>query len=216
MRGLLCTLALMLAAAPALADPPEGELRAASGSLGLELIDAASADGVFELLPSGPHTIVLRHPASGLVCRFGVDDPNRLVIFPQAARGEDVACETEEGGAAIRLFATRYSFATTVTEQIEGAGGVIERLYPGAQPFRIPQPISESGLPAHRTIAYLVERQGVRSLTSASVAQIGDWVFKLRYTAPAADAEAARAAANAAERAFAATLREIVETRAQE
>jgi hypothetical protein len=215
MRRLLCALAFTLAAAPAFADPPEGELRAASGSLGLELIASARGDGVFELEPSGPHTILIRHARSGLLCRFGADDANRLVIFPQAARGEDVACETERDGASIRLFATRYSFDTSLDEQARGAGGVIERLYPGAQPFRVAQPVSDQGLPPHRTVAYLVERQGVRSFTSASIAQIGDWVFKLRYTAPAADGTAARAAATAAEGAFAETLREIVARRAQ-
>jgi hypothetical protein len=216
MRGLLCTLAFALVAAPAVADPPEGELRAASGSLGLELIAAAHGDGVFELEPSGPRTILIRHTRSGLLCRFGAEDANRLVIFPQAARGEDVACETERDGASIRLFATRYSFATSLDEQARGAGGVIERLYAGAQPFRVAQPVSANGLPPHRTVAYLVERGGVRSFTSASIAQIGDWVFKLRYTAPAADADAARAAAADAEGAFTETLQQIVARRAGE
>ncbi|MGD9981349.1 MAG: hypothetical protein AB7H66_17105 [Hyphomonadaceae bacterium] len=208
MRGLLCTLAIALAAAPALAQ--EAEPTAASGSLGLELIAAARADGVFAVEPSEPHTIIVRHPSSGLTCRMGAEDANRLVIFPQAARGEDVACETEHDGASVRLFATRYSFDTTIDEQLRGASAVIERLHPGAQPFRVAQPVADQGLPPHRTIAYLVQRNGVQSFTSASVAKIGDWVFKLRYTAPAADAEAARAAAATAERTFAETLHQIV------
>jgi hypothetical protein len=147
---------------------------------------------------------------------MGADDANRLVVFPQAARGEDVACETEHAGASARIFATRYSFSTSLDEQLRGAGGAIERLYPGAQPFSVAQPISDGGLPPHRTIAYLVERQGVRSFTSASVTQIGDWVFKLRYTAPADDAQTARAAAGAAERLFAETLHQLVQSRADQ
>jgi len=201
-------LAIALAAAPALAQ--EAEPTAASGSLGLELIAAARGEGVFEVEASQPHTIVIRHPSSGLVCRMGAEDANRLVIFPQAARGEDVACETEHDGVSVRLFATRYSFDTTIDEQIRGASAVIERLHPGAQPFRVTQPVADQGLPPHRTIAYLVQRNGAQSFTSASVAKIGDWVFKLRYTAPAGDAEAARAAAAAAERTFAEALNQIV------
>lgn len=208
MRGLLCTLAFALVSAPAFAQ--EAEPHAASGSLGLELIATSRADGVFSVEPSEPHTIIVRHAGSGLLCRLGADDTNRLVIFPQAARGEDVACETEHQGVSIRLFATRFSFHTSLDEQAHGAGAVIERLHPGAAPVRQAQAVSDQGLPPHRTVAYMVERQGARLFTSASVAQIGDWVYKLRYTAPAADAAAARAAASAAERTFAVTLHDIV------
>jgi hypothetical protein len=215
MRAVVYTLAFALVLAPALAQEPATEPAAASGSLGVELIAAASAEGVFEAVASEPHTIVVRHSRSGLVCRLGAGDANRLVIFPQAARGEDVACETEHGGVSVRLFATRYSFATSLDEQIRGAGGAIERLYPGAQPFPIAHTVGDSGLPPHRTVAYLVERQGVRSFTSASIAQIGDWVFKLRYTAPAATADAAGATASVAERTFAEALQQIVQTRAE-
>lgn len=213
MRGLWCMLAIALAAAPALAQ--EAEPNAASGALGAELIAASRAQGVFVAEPSAPHTVVVRHPSSGLLCRMGADAANRLVIFPQAAFGEDVACESERDGVSIRLFATRFPFDTSLDQQAHGAATAIERLYPGAQPFRGAQPVADQGLPPHRTIAYLVERQGARSFTSASVAKIGDWVFKLRYTSPAADADAARAASAAAERTFSAALREIVERGAQ-
>jgi hypothetical protein len=201
MRGLFCALAIALAPGVAAAqDAPS-------------LIAAARAEGVFEPASATAGAVAVRHTPSGLVCSFGAGDASRLIVFPQAARGEDVACETQAGGVSIRLFATRFSFATSLQEQIEGAAGVIERLYPGAQAFRAPQAINDAGLPAHRTVAYLVAREGAQSLTSASVAQVGDWVFKLRYTAPAGDAEAARAAANAADRLFAETLRQIVESR---
>jgi hypothetical protein len=201
MRGLVCALAIALAPGVAAAqDAPS-------------LIAAARAEGVFEPASATAGVVAVRHTPSGLVCSFGAGDTSRVIVFPQAARGEDVACETQAGGVSIRLFATRFSFPTSLQEQIEGAAGVIERLYPGAQAFRTPRAINDAGLPAHRTVAYLVARDGAQSLTSASVAQVGDWVFKLRYTAPAGDAEAARAAANAADRLFAETLRQIVESR---
>ncbi|MGD9967281.1 MAG: hypothetical protein AB7T59_12215 [Hyphomonadaceae bacterium] len=208
MRGLLCTLAFALAAAPAFSQEPEPS--AASGSLALELIAAARADGVFVAEASEPHTIVIRHPSSGLICRMGAEDANRLIIFPQAARGEDVACETEHDNVSIRLFATRYSFDTSLDEQLRGASAVIERLHPGARPFTVALPVADQSLPPHRSVAYVIESGGASSFTSVSVAKIGEWVFKLRYTASAADAEAARAAAAAAERTFAETLHQIV------
>jgi hypothetical protein len=213
MRRLMCALALALIASPAFADPPRGEPRASSGAIGLELIADANAEGVFELLPSEPHTIVLRHARSGLTCRMSADAANRLIVFPQAARGEDVACETTAAGETIVLFATRFSFATSLDEQIAGVEAAVQRHFPDAQPYAATREIASDTLPPHRSAAFIVTRAGQRTFTSASVAQIGDWVIKLRYTAPAADDAAARRAETTAGRTFAAALAEIIDAR---
>ncbi len=204
MRPLVATVALSLIATPAFADAPQAAL---------DLIAASNAQGVFEAAPSEPGAIVVRHPRSGLVCRMGAGAVNRLLLFPQAARGEDVACETTIDGVTIVLFATRFSFNTSLDEQIQGVESAIRQRYPGAQPYAATREISSDALPAHRSAAFFVSRDGGRCFTSASVAQLGDWVIKLRYTAPAGNDEAARAAETAAGRAFAATLADIVEAR---
>ena len=213
MRALFGALALSFIAWPALADPPEGEPQASAGALGLELIADAGAEGVFETLPSPPRTIVVRHARSGLVCRMDVDHANRLLIFPRAARGEDVACETSADGETVVLFATRFSFDTTLDEQIRGAEAAIMRHYPDAQPYAATIALNSDTLPAHRSAAFVVTRDGARTFTSASVAQVGEWVIKLRYTTRAPDDAAARAAAGAASRTFGAALEEIVAQR---
>ena len=88
MRRLFCTLALSLMASPVFADPPAANV--SPGAVGRELIARANADGVFELAATDAQTIVLRHSRSGLTCRMHAASANRLLIFPQAARGEDV------------------------------------------------------------------------------------------------------------------------------
>lgn len=211
MRRLFCTLALSFMASPAFADPPAAN--ASPGAVGRELIARANADGVFELAATDAQTIVLRHSRSGLTCRMNAANANRLLIFPQAARGEDVACETSANGETIVLFASRFPFATSLDQQIGGVEGAIRRHYPGARPYAATIEIPSDTLPAHRTSAFIVTREGARTFTSASVAQVGDWVIKLRYTAPAPDDAAARARERAAGRAFAAALAEIVGAR---
>jgi hypothetical protein len=209
MRRLLCLLAFALAAAPAWAQDTSPERPPTSDVLAVELISAAGAVGVFEAVASDPRTVIVRHTRSGLVCRMSADHSNRIVIFPQAARGEDVACESEHDGVSVRLFATRYSFSTSLDEQVLGAGAAIERMYPGAQPLNLAQSITEQGLPPHRTVAYLISRRGTRSFTSASVCQIGEWVLKLRYTAPAADDASARARETEANALWRTALRDV-------
>jgi hypothetical protein len=214
MQRLLCTLALSFIASPVFADPPPGGMNASSGALGRELIARANADGVFELAASEAQTIVIRHIRSGLTCRLNAAGANRLVIFPQAARGEDVACETSANGETVALFASRFSFATSLDQQMAGVEAAIRRHYPDAAPYAATIEIPSDTLPAHRTAAFIVTRDGARTFTSASVAQVGAWVIKLRYTARAPDDTAARAGERAAGQAFAAALADLVDARA--
>ena len=92
--------------------PLQAAAQTSAPSAAEQLISSSAAEGVFEALPSDD-ALVVRHPRSGLVCRLRADAVNRLLIFPQAARGEDVACETRNGRESVALYATRYSFATT-------------------------------------------------------------------------------------------------------
>jgi hypothetical protein len=183
-------------ATTAFADPPQ----VARG-----LIASASAEGVFELVEDGHASA--RHIASGLVCHFADDGEGaRIVIFPQLARGEDVACDSNTGGIAITLYATRYPFPTTLDDQLRGAEAAIQRRFTDAE--RVELGVAQSGAP-QRASGFFVMRDGVRNFTAVSVARIGDWIIKQRYTAPAADEAAAEAAAEAARQAFAIVLSEI-------
>jgi|CXWL01.1.fsa_nt_gi hypothetical protein len=190
MRRLLCVLAFV--ATPAFANPPEAELNASHGALSDGLIADAGAEGVFEIVPA-QHMIAVRHIRSGLICRMAPENANRLILFPRAARGEDVACETSNEHETVRLFATRFSLETNLDQQIVGAAAAIRAHFPNAQSYEATLDIASDSLPPSRTAQFLAtQADGARLYTRASVAQIGDWMIKLRYTAPAPDDAAAR------------------------
>lgn len=214
MRQLVCALALAaLAASPALADPPAGELNASPGAIATGMIGDADAEGVFEVVPA-EHTIAVRHTRSGLVCRMDPNDANRLIIFPQAARGEDVGCETSNAREDIKLYATRFSFATNVNQQIQGASAAIQSHFPGATPYQMALRASSDGLPPSQSAHFIIRGEnGAREYTRVSVAMIRGWVIKLRYTAPAATDAAAQQDALMADRVWAEVLSEIADRR---
>lgn len=188
----------MMVAAPAWAQ--EAEPQAAPSSPGLELITAASAEGVFELLPA-EEIITVRHARSGLVCRMPLGAANRLLIFPQAARGEDVACDSHDGRVGVTLYATRFSFETSLAEQIEGASAAVRTRFPAAR--ALPTPVEAAagpGLPESASARFIVTNaQGLPTYSRIDVAFVRGWAIKLRYSAIGDDAETIQAADNAAD-----------------
>lgn len=222
MRRLLLSLAFAMSAAPAFAQGTEEEPQAAPGSIATGMIEQADAIGIFDIVHNGQ--VSVRHLRSGLRCDFDREGNGRIIVFapPPGApnadttipRGDDVACDMTEGQVHLRFFATRYPFGSTLEEQINGVETAILRRDPAAarQPGTVVRD-TEDGLPMRRTTRFILTQNGTRIFTSASVARIGDWILKLRYTAPAADdAAAARADANAA-LAFDAALRQIIDAR---
>jgi hypothetical protein len=214
MRRFLCavTLAIFGLAAPAFADPPEGELQAAPGSIAIGMIESASAEGVFDLVHDGQVTV--RHVRSGLVCHFLRDGAGgRLVVFPQAARGEDVACDSSDGRESVTLYATRFSFPTTLDEQVVGADAAVRRRFPDARALPAPPDAVGAQMPARRLIQFLVARasDGAPMYTSASVAIIGEWVIKLRYTVLAPGESAVREGQLMSQAIFAEALGEMAD-----
>lgn len=223
MRRLLLSLAFTLCAARAFAQGTEAEPQAAPASIAIGMIEHAQADGIFDIVHNGQ--VSVRHIGSGLRCDFARNgDGGRIIIFgppagtPPApetiARGDDVACDMTEGGVQLRYFATRYPFGSTLEEQIAGVEAAIRRRnanavrYPGAATRD-----TEDGLPLRRTTRFIITHEGARQYTRASVARIGDWIIKLRYTAPAANDAAAAAADAAADLAFDGALRQIINQR---
>lgn len=225
MRQLLLTLALALSAAPAFAQGTEAAPQAAPGSIALGMIEAVRGEGIFEIVHNGQVTV--RHTRSGLTCHFARDGGGRLIIFepqrdpvrpdrePTIPRGDDVACEMNEGGAQVRYFATRYPFGSTLEEQLAGVEAAIRRRdgsatsYPG-ETLRT----SNDGLPDRRSARFIVTENGTRTFTRASVARVGDWIVKLRLSAPAPDDAAAARADQLADSLFDGALAEIISPRA--
>jgi hypothetical protein len=224
MRRLLLSLAIALSGAPALAQGTEAEPQAAPGSIGYGMIEQANAGGIFELVHDGQ--VTLRHTRSGLICHFLRNgEGGRVIVFDPPAdparraevtipRGDDVACEMNEGGAHVRYFATRYPFGSTLDEQIAGVEEAIRRR--SADAVRYPGQASrntDDGLPLRRSTRFIINQQGVRTFTRASVARVGDWILKLRYSAPAPDDAAAAQADQAADLLFDGALGEIINPR---
>ncbi len=213
MRRLVCAFAFALIAAPALAQQTPVSSPAPSASApaaATALIASASAQDLFEALPSDSQ-VVVRHTRSGLTCRLRASWTNRVVIFPTAARGEDVACESTHDGTTIRLYATRYSFHTALAEQINGAIAAIRQASPDARDY--PPSVAQAfpGLPTTRSADFLLTRPSdhAQMYSHVSVAMVSGWVYVLRYSAPAADAAAAHQGEVAAHALWQSTLGEI-------
>ncbi|MEZ5970190.1 MAG: hypothetical protein R3C31_00090 [Hyphomonadaceae bacterium] len=222
MRKLLLSLAFALSAAPAFAQGAEEAPQAAPASIAIGMIENADADGIFELVQDGGVTV--RHVRSGLTCHFLRDgEGGRLIVFPpqpgpagradppSMPRGDDVACEMVERGVQVRYFATRYPFGSTLEEQIAGVDTAIRHRYPDA--VRYPGETTraaDDGLPMRRSARFIISQDGARTFTRASVARIGDWILKLRYSAPAPDNAAAARADAAADMLFDGALAEII------
>ena len=188
MRRLMFVLT-MLATAPAWADtqPP-------AESLARQIVEQAEAADLFEIVPNDQNVIV-RHTRSGLVCRMDPDATNRIIVFPQAARGEDVACDSTDGHESTTLYATRFSFDTSLQEQIQGAEAAIHHRFPNARPLSG----TADDTPGSRTVEFMITRDGAQMYTRASVTLVNGWAIKLRYTEAAPDQAATeRARATAA------------------
>jgi hypothetical protein len=205
----LCVLSFAIAPASAQTEP-----QASVGALALELVAQSNADGVFEPVPA-EQLIVVRHGRSGLVCRLQPQNTNRLVIFPQAARGEDVACDTTDGRESVTLYATRYSFQASLDELMQGATTAIRHRFPDARELPANVQVSREGLPAQQTSQFMVTRpeDGARMYTRASVAFVGDWAIKLRYTIVTPTPEAAQRAEITSGLLWSATLGELTQER---
>jgi len=173
-----------------------------------ELIAQSSAEGVFEAQPSD-QVIVVRHARSGLVCRLDPDNRNRLIIFPQAARGEDVACDSTDGTESVTLYATRLSFEVTPQQLIEGAVTAIRERFPDAR--ELPLADAPDSPPLVQSAQFMVTRDGAPYYTRVTVALVGPWVIKLRYTLAAPDADAAQRGEAASNRIWNATLSELAQ-----
>jgi len=182
MRTVGCALALSLIFLnPANADPP---LRSTAAQV---IADASAAD-VFEVVPDTEHTAV-RHTRSGLVCRLDPGNSNRIVFYPDAARGEDVGCESRSGaGETIKFIATRYTVEATLDAQVLITEDLIRRQFPDAQ--ALPAATQTIGGVRTRTVQFMITRAGVPVYTRASMAVVGQWSYALRYTAGATDAAA--------------------------
>lgn len=210
MRRVLAALAVWAIAAPALAQ------EASVGSLGVELISRSDAEGVFEIIPS-EQVIAVMHARSGLTCRLSRTNTNRLIVFPQAARGEDVACDSTDGREHVTVYATRYSFATSLEEQVTGASSALRRNFPNASALSGPASAAAAGgLPPSVSARFsYANAQGQTMFWRTTIAMVGDWVVKVRYQTLAPDAAARQSAERTADAIWRGVMGELMTNRAR-
>jgi hypothetical protein len=173
--------ALALIAGPAFADPPEEELTAAPGSIAYGMIEEANADGVFDIVHNGQ--VSVRHLASGMRCDFEREgNGGQIVLFPGLARGEDVACDTQQETEFVTLYATRYPDGRRLDDVLQEAEAAIRQRFPGATPAPATVIIQSDALPEQRARHFIVDVNGQRHFTSVAIAQVNGWTYKVRYT----------------------------------
>lgn len=184
---------LILATALAAASSAFAQTAPKSTDAARALIEESGVTDLFE--PVEDERIKVRHTASGLVCRFY--DPearNGVHVFTGLPRGEDVGCVSDGDGLAITLYATRYAPPGTARGALSDAEAAIRHRFADARPIEAFAVISVDGMPAPLVRHFLVTVREEQWLTSAIVAQHGDWTIKLRYSQRALDDAAVRAA----------------------
>jgi hypothetical protein len=198
MRRLIAACAgLLLFAAPAFAQkprppqaPPAAEAPAPAPDAAARLIAGHGMEDVFEPV-ADDFFIAVRHRLSGFVCRFEPGPPARLIVFPGLERGEDVGCDqTTNSGEIYTFYVTRYppQERFTAEDQMNGSMEIMLSRYPNAEiwapPFEIA--LGEGAfVPPETFTGRLIYpgRDRQRYLTRVSIAQVGPWSLKMRYSA---------------------------------
>ena len=183
-------LATALAAAPALAQVaapsvPRGVAKAEGDAL---LGQAGAADLFDNITSDSAQDIKLKHKASGLICEFnpGVAS-NRVVVFDDAQRGDDIACATGGSAGERTLFAARTP-GRTLADAFAHDLAEVKKSHPGAVDYALPEgtdrPILQMldipPMPPSRTARFIVDHQ----FTSVSSAVVKDWSLEFRFTCP--------------------------------
>lgn len=152
------------------------------------MIESAQLGDIFE--PVADDMIAVRHVRSGLVCHFSSTDRRaELVTFEGLPRGDDVGCVSDGDGRWTTLYATRYQPTPSLEEALGGAVAGIRHRFADAQPTPTLLTMETEGLPSPRVAHFIATIEGERWFTSAIVAQSGEWIFKLRYSARLTDEE---------------------------
>lgn len=178
---LLC---LAMAGNPAFA---QSQVREVGIEAARALIDAEGVGDVFEPVDD-QNSAEVRHIASGLTCHFFGDERDvRLMTFDGLPRGEDVGCASQRTNRSITLYATRYAPPISAPQALEEAEAGIRNRFSDARPTPPLLSLSTEGIPEQLTRHFLITLDDEQWVTSAYVAQQGDWIIKLRYTQRAID-----------------------------
>lgn len=174
----------------ALAQPASPEARQVQAQ---QMIANANAADIF-VFEDHPPAVAIRHPRSGLLCRFGAGATAQEVsIVPSTSfgipHGDDVACSNRMQMGTFTIYATRRSDVPDADHALAEAVNAIQTMNPGAQPVTLHntdtatldgRPLPEGS----RTAAFTIAANGQQLFTRVSVYMRDGWVYKLRFTSP--------------------------------
>jgi hypothetical protein len=126
------------------------------------------------------------HIQSGMACPRGNEllMLDRLMVTPGVPVGDDAGCDYRTPSGKTTIFATRRG-AWTLERYAAGTFAAIRKVHPDARPIggqisllypEISKPIRES---------FAITQNNTASITSAWIAQEGDWLILVRATYPA-------------------------------
>lgn len=150
------------------------------------ILAAAGADDVFENI-SADQTPRVRHTASGMICSFfGSREIDKVLIFPDPTRGNDVGCSTaDSSGAEVTFYATRYQPMPSEREVLRNAVDAIRNRFPSARVYE--GGLSSAGVAGQIPpvgAAFVVSTNKGELFTMALVSHRGEWGFKARASGP--------------------------------
>lgn len=156
------------------------------------IIAAAEAGDVFVNI-TGNAIPTVRHRASGLICHFrGSPETDRILIFPNSARGDDVGCATRDPDVWVETtwYATRYTPMLTEQAILDDAMSAIRNRFPSARPFD--GEVSSAEIEGVTLIsdALVIETNMGTLFTMAAVEHQDGWSFKARASGPVEKAAA--------------------------
>jgi hypothetical protein len=183
---------IILAIALAFAGNAGAQERPTNYEAARAMIDRAQLNDVFEPI-AHDDVISVRHIASGMVCLFSSGNTRaELTTFSGQPRGDDVGCIRDTEDQWTTLYATRYAPPKSAEEALAEAVAGLRHRFSDAQSTPAVIEMTSEALPPLHVAHFLTTIEDERWITSALVAQTGDWIFKLRYTARATDDEAIR------------------------
>lgn len=150
------------------------------------LISAAEAGDLFVNM-TGNATPTVRHRASGLICHFrGSPETDRILIFPNSPRGDDVGCTTRDSSVWVETtyYATRYTPMPTEEAILGEAMAAIRNRFPGARPFEGELSTAEVEGVTPISDGLVVDTNLGTLFTMAAVEHQDGWSFKARATGP--------------------------------
>ncbi|WP_133251607.1 hypothetical protein [Zavarzinia aquatilis] len=147
------------------------------------MIDAAEDGDRAFLVEAGRY---VRHIQSGMLCtldRASLFTLTRLLVFPTESVGDDVGCDHTLPDGKLTVFATR-KHGLSLDDYVAGTVNSMLRMFPQAKP-RDTIALRHKDLNPPRAASFDVTLDGRPYVTTAWIAEEGDWFVTVRSTYPA-------------------------------